>query len=142
LQVVFDAVLAAFGPPKQLTGDVARVAQLAERLWESVPARAQRRLQELCERPDQVTLERALSDAQSAWVRAGLFASGDVGLATRDAARLSGVEPALLHQPGELERACRQHDILAQVLRFATSLEYAALRWTEPRALSSMHRSV
>jgi hypothetical protein len=139
LAVVFDAVLAAFGPPRQLSGDVARVAQLAERLWETVPARAQRHLQELCEQPDQVTLERALRVAQSAWLRAGLFASGDLGIAARDAARLVGIDSASLYDPKVLESASEQHEMLAELLRFATSLEYAALRWNEPRTLSSLH---
>jgi tetratricopeptide (TPR) repeat protein len=139
LAVVFDAVLAAFGPPRQLQGEVARIAQLAERLWESVPARAQRRLQELCEQPDQVTLERALRMAQSAWVRAGLFASGDLGIAARDASRLVGIDSAALYDSQVLKSACEQHEILAELFRFATSLEFAALRWNEPRTLSSVH---
>jgi hypothetical protein len=139
LGMVFDAVLAAFGPPRQLRGDMARVAQLAERLWESVPARAQRQLQELCERPEHISLQSALEAAQGAWVRAGLFASGDLGIAARDAARLVGVDPSQLHDPARLRAACEQFPILGELFRFATSLEYATLRWNEPRSLSSAH---
>jgi cellulose synthase operon protein C len=142
VSTIFDAILAAFGPPRQLQGDVPRVAQLAERLWESLPPRAQRRLQELAEQPELMHASHALQAAQASWVKAGLFASGDLHVAARDACRLAGIDPALLAEPARVAEFARQNETFAELFRFATSLEYAVLRWSQPRSRSSMQGAV
>jgi tetratricopeptide (TPR) repeat protein len=49
---ILSALLIAFGPPGAGRGALASVGNLAEVLWERVPARNQRRLRELCEDRD------------------------------------------------------------------------------------------
>ncbi len=49
VESILSALVIAFGPPDAGRGALASVANLAEVLWERVPARNQRRLRELCE---------------------------------------------------------------------------------------------
>ncbi|HXK17642.1 MAG TPA: hypothetical protein VNG33_07560, partial [Polyangiaceae bacterium] len=50
----------AFGPPRPGAGNTGAVLNLAEVLWESIPARLQRRLRELCDEPDALDYDAAL----------------------------------------------------------------------------------
>ncbi|HET7545739.1 MAG TPA: hypothetical protein VFK05_37985, partial [Polyangiaceae bacterium] len=74
----------AFGPPRQTKSG--GVLNLAEVLWESIPARFQRRLRELCDRPEQLDYDAALAASRIAVRRAGLFVAGDLGVALNEAA--------------------------------------------------------
>jgi cellulose synthase operon protein C len=62
------------------------VLNLAEVLWESIPARLQRRLRELCGEPDSLDYDVALAGAKLAVRRAGFFAAGDLGASLRQIA--------------------------------------------------------
>jgi hypothetical protein len=68
------------------------VLNLAEVLWESIPARLQRRLRELCEDPEALDYDLALSAAKLAVRRAGFFGSGDLGVSLRQVAAEEGYD--------------------------------------------------
>lgn len=136
LTTVLDAVLAAFGPPRRLDGDVAQIAQLAESLWESLSHRTQRRMQELCEDPEQISYALALAGTNRALRRAGLFIAGDLGVAVRQVCEEDREDPGVLEHPEGLRSLCERNEHIADLVRFATSLEYAEARWRQPRSQS------
>jgi tetratricopeptide (TPR) repeat protein len=82
----------AFGPPRTGTSNPGSVLNLAEVLWESIPARLQRRLRELCAEPDALDYDAAMSAAKLAVRRAGFFAAGDLGASLRQIALEDGYE--------------------------------------------------
>jgi hypothetical protein len=128
---LFAAVLAAYGPPDRATGVGPTVAALAETLWHSLPPRAERRMRELCATPESAgSFDDAVWAARRLARRAGLFASGDVGLAVRRAIAEERLELRQeLTAPTGLAAACADHPELADLVRLATSPEYAAARW-------------
>jgi tetratricopeptide (TPR) repeat protein len=142
LTTVLDAVLAAFGPPRRLEGDVAQIAQFAESLWESLSPRAQRRMQELCEAPEQMSYSVALVGTNRALRRAGLFVSGDIGVAVRQVCEEDREDVSVLTRPDGLSILCARNEHVADLVRFATSLEYAEARWRPPRAQSNTLRQL
>jgi hypothetical protein len=131
---VLRALVAAFGPPKAGRGDLASIATLAEMLWESVPARSQRRLRELCDDPSRIRYGEALGAARQAVRRAGLFASGDLTVAIRETCADLGFTTFGLDSPGGLEALSRSSPAVADLVRLATSQEYASTRWQHVRA--------
>jgi hypothetical protein len=102
-------------------------------LWESIPARSQRRLRELCNEPSRIDYDLALSSAQQAVRRAGLFVSGDLTVAIREACADLGVSTRALDAPGGLEALCSSSPAVADLVRLATSLEFASTRWQQVR---------
>ncbi|HEX4477008.1 MAG TPA: hypothetical protein VH142_18085 [Polyangiaceae bacterium] len=130
---VLRALVAAFGPPSSERGGLASIATLAEMLWESIPARSQRRLRELCNEPSRIDYDLALSSAQQAVRRAGLFVSGDLTVAIREACADLGVSTRALDAPGGLEALCSSSPAVADLVRLATSLEFASTRWQQVR---------
>jgi tetratricopeptide (TPR) repeat protein len=137
LGTLFDAVLAAFGPVRQVDDEqppssVVRrdLARLGAELWQRITPRAERRFRELSE-PGVFDVEVARSAARRAIARAGLFVSGDLGTSLRLAARELGLILSL-EQPGALAELCVRSHELCDLVRFATRLEYAELRWEEP----------
>ena len=86
---VLKSLAFAFGPPHPDASGLGSILNLAELLWEAIPARSQRRLRELC---DERALDyaTALLHARIAARRAGLFACGDLGIALREIARTKG----------------------------------------------------
>jgi tetratricopeptide (TPR) repeat protein len=85
-RAVLRGLAFAFGPPRENAGNVGAVLNLAEVLWESIPARLQRRLRELCSEPDSLDYDMALAGAKLAVRRAGFFAAGDLGASLRQIA--------------------------------------------------------
>jgi hypothetical protein len=142
LHTVLDAVLAAFGPPRRLQGDVAQIAQFAESLWESLSPRVQRRMQELCEDPRVITYANALEATNRALRRAGLFIAGDLGVAVRQVCDEDGDALSVLLESDGLRTLCESNPHIADLVRFATSLEYAEARWRQPRTQSSAMRQL
>ena len=123
----------AFGPPRQTKSG--GVLNLAEVLWESIPARFQRRLRELCDRPEQLDYDAALADSRIAVRRAGLFVAGDLGVALNEAAADDGVSREQLRAPNALSELSRSAPSLRSLLTLALSPEYAETRWQfSPRA--------
>jgi hypothetical protein len=73
--------------------------------------------------------------------RAGLFAAGDLPVAVRmTVAELSLSLDTPLTEPEGLAAACRAHPALADLVRLATSSEYADARW-QPAASPILRRS-
>ena len=128
------ALRAAFGPVGAAPRGDAAVARLAQDLWQTIPPRQARRLGEICADGDGLTYEAARECAGYAMRRAGLFASGHLGVAVQ--AAVSGLGLALavpLHEPDGLARACASHPAIADLVRLATRMEYAEARWQERR---------
>jgi tetratricopeptide (TPR) repeat protein len=117
----------AFGPPRQTKSG--GVLNLAEVLWESIPARFQRRLRELCDRPEQLDYDAALAASRIAVRRAGLFVGGDLGVALNEAAADDGVTREQLRVPNALAELSRTAPSLRSLLTLALSPEYAETRW-------------
>jgi hypothetical protein len=117
----------AFGPPRQTKSG--GVLNLAEVLWESIPARFQRRLRELCDRPEQLDYDAALAASRIAVRRAGLFVAGDLGVALNEAASDDGVSREQLRAPNALAELSRTAPSLRSLLTLALSPEYAETRW-------------
>ncbi|MEI9936409.1 MAG: hypothetical protein WDO69_04210 [Pseudomonadota bacterium] len=117
----------AFGPPRQTKSG--GVLNLAEVLWESIPARFQRRLRELCDRPEQLDYDGALSASRIAVRRAGLFVAGDLAVALNEAAADDGVSREQLRAPNALAELSRTAPSLRSLLTLALSPEYAETRW-------------
>jgi hypothetical protein len=126
---ILKALALAFGPPDESRSGLTSIANLAEVLWESIPARSQRRLRELCDDPDQLDFEIAMSAARRAVRRAGLLSSGDVRVALRETCSEEGISPQTLEEPGGLAALCSSSPAAADVVRLATSQEYAETRW-------------
>ena len=91
-RAVLRGLAFAFSPPRPNPGNTGAVLNLAEVLWESIPARLQRRLRELCEDPEALDYDLALSAAKLAVRRAGFFGSGDLGVSLRQVAAEEGYE--------------------------------------------------
>jgi hypothetical protein len=102
-------------------------------LWESMPARAQRRLRELTDDPLAMDYEAARNAARQAVRRAGLFVSGDLTVAVREACTDLGISTWGLDAPGGLAALCSSSPAIADLVRLATSPEYAATRFHQAR---------
>jgi hypothetical protein len=126
------ATLVAFGPPDP-ERRVADVAVMAERLWESIPAREQRRLAVACEQPESLTTLAAWSIASQVARRAGLFLSGDLRVTVERACVEEGLDAGTLASSGGLARLCRDSQVIADLVRFAAGPEYADARWQPTR---------
>lgn len=122
----------AFGPPRESAGNMGAVLNLAEVLWESIPARLQRRLRELCDEPDALDYDAALSAAKLAVRRAGFFAAGDLGCALRQIAAEEGY--ALDTAQQTLKTFVRDHPTARNLYSLALGAEYAHTRWQFARA--------
>jgi hypothetical protein len=122
----------AFGPPRPKAGgpggsNPGAVLNLAEVLWESIPARLQRRLRELCDDPDALSYDTALAAAKMAVRRAGFFASGDLACALRQVAAEEGYE---LDTPQQnLRTFVRDHAAARNLYSLALGAEYAHTRF-------------
>jgi hypothetical protein len=138
VKALFSAVLAAFGPPGRLESPAPKVAVFAERLWESVPARVQRRLQELTSHPELIEYSNGMRAAVRAIRRAGLFVCGDLWVAVRQVCAQERLDVARLGTGTGLAEACAASPALADLVRFASSAEYAAARWRFGRHSSGM----
>jgi hypothetical protein len=126
---LIDAIRAAFGPPEMGRRVDAHAARLAQSFWQTVPARTQRRLQELLGGgafPDHPELA---ARADQSGRRVGMFLAGDFAWAARqlvaESPLLAGMAPSL----DTLRALCDGLPSLADLLRLAVSPEYAEARW-------------
>ncbi|HEY6077300.1 MAG TPA: hypothetical protein VIW29_00760 [Polyangiaceae bacterium] len=117
----------AFGPPRTDAGNLGSVLNLAEVLWESIPARLQRRLRELCDDPDALDYDAALTAAKGAVRRAGFFAAGDLGVSLRQVALEEGY--ALGTPEQSLRTFVRDNPAARNLYSLALGAEYAHTRW-------------
>lgn len=122
----------AFGPPDRASAP-GSIPSLAEVLWESIPARLQRRLRELCSEPEILDYEAAMRAARLAVRRAGLFVSGDLRVALRETCVEEGIALDALESPAEIAELCRTSASARSLLLLATSAEYAETRWQASR---------
>ena len=132
-RAVLDAMRAAFGPPEMGRRVDARAARLAESFWQIMPARAQRRLQELlgaAREGEPAEYEELVARAHQAGRRVGLFLAGDFAYAVR--VLLSESSSRADYQPpslSTLRSLCEALPAMADLLRVAVSPEYAQARW-------------
>ena len=130
---VLSAMQLAFGPPqKHPITNMSASLRLAEKLWECIPSAAQRHLRELC--LETLDYERARENAQWAQRRAGLYATGDLHWALTQLSQEDGQDLiAHVADPSVGEN----HPRVADLLRLATSAEYAAVRWQPTKGSES-----
>jgi tetratricopeptide (TPR) repeat protein len=129
-RAVLDAMRAAFGPPEMSRRVDARAARLAESFWQVMPARSQRRLQELLQSAEAVEYEDLVARAHQAGRRVGLFLGGDFAhavhvLLAESPSRADYQAPSL----ATLRSLCESLPAMADLLRIAVSPEYAQARW-------------
>jgi len=124
----------AFGPPRPTPASLGPVLTLAELLWESIPARLQRRLRELCDDADALDYDIAMTQARIAVRRAGLYVSGDYHASFNEIALDEALDPALASTPGGLVELCARSSSLSSLYRLAISPEYAETRWRVARS--------
>lgn len=117
----------AFGPPRPGGGNAGAVLNLAEVLWESIPARLQRRLRELCDDPDSLDYDAALGAAKLAVRRAGFFAAGDLGTSLRQVAAEDGYELDTAEQ--NMRTFVRDNPTARNLYSLALGAEYAHTRY-------------
>ena len=124
-----EAIRAAFGPPEIGRRVDAHAARLAQSFWQTVPARTQRRLQELlAAEPFPGQAELAARATQSGR-RVGMFLSGDFAWAARQLVAEVRTAPGPALSLDTLRSLCEELPSLADLLRLAVSPEYAEARW-------------
>jgi len=130
---VLRALGFAFGPSRPNASGIGAALNLAEMLWESIPARPQRRLRELCHDVDALDYDQAMLQARTAIRRAGFFAAGHLGVAAREVGAEEGLDTAQLGAPNGLTRVLEKSPSLASLYQLSLSAEYAETRWREAR---------
>lgn len=130
---VLEGLGFAFGPPERAR-KAGKVPSLAEVLWESIPARLQRRLRELCNEPDALNYESAMRAARLTARRAGLFVSGDLRVALRETCVEEGIGLDALESTDRILDLCRASASARSLVLLSTSAEYAQTRWQPGRA--------
>jgi tetratricopeptide (TPR) repeat protein len=125
---VWAALLGAFGPPDVAKGLDKELAKLAESFWQTVPTRAQRKLQELLGHAAASDFDAVLAAARQSVRRVAMFVAGDFGYAARVVLRERKVDPEDAVGDG-LRVLCAEHAPLADLVRLAVSPEYADARW-------------
>jgi hypothetical protein len=140
-RTTWQALLSAFGPPEYGRGVGPEIGRLAALLWQSIPRAPQRRLGELLQ-ASPPTFEAALEGARQVARRAGLYLSGDVAVAIRMTLEETG-HGGLLSAPdeGTTARACAQSGAVADLVRLATSPEYAEARWRLPASAATRRKT-
>jgi hypothetical protein len=138
---VVEALHAAFGPPESGRRVSTRAARLAESFWQIVPARTQRRLQELLGIGPLSDYEALVARANHSGTRVGMFLAGDFACAARALLAESSVRGEKVPSLANLRSLCEELPPLADLLRLAVSPEYADARW-HPAAPNSSRRTV
>lgn len=108
-----------------------QVTRVASYFWETIPARAQRRLSQLCAEPSELALASVATASRLALRRAGLIVCGDLPTAIEDACMEAGLEPP--EKLSQLAVCAGQSPAVADLLALALSPEYAELRFRANR---------
>ncbi len=127
-RTVWQALLAAFGPPDGARGVEKDASALAEKFWNTVPPRAQRKLKLLLEGAVAQDFDATLAAARQSARRVALFIAGDFGFAARKFLAERKVDATAAEGDG-LRVLCAEHSALADLFRLAVSSEYADARW-------------
>lgn len=136
---LLSALQLAFGPPYVRDKSTLAAMNLAERLWETIPARSQRELRELCETEADFDPEAVRVQLRHLARRAGLIASGDLQVALDRVFADEGIAREQYAGPSGIKELCRKYPVARDLLHLATSPEYAEARWQpERRALSPL----
>jgi hypothetical protein len=139
---LFRAVYSAFGPPESSQTNFTSTARLSALLWESLSPRTQRQMTQWC-REGRLTRELAVAAARRAARRAGLFASGTLGVALGRVIAEEGIDPGLLQAPDGLSRLCARSPAASDLVRLACDPLYARLRWRpEPARVGITRRGL
>jgi hypothetical protein len=131
---VLRALGFAFGQSRPDASGIGPALNLAEMLWESIPARPQRRLRELCHDAAALDYDQAMSQARVAVRRAGFFATGHLGVTLREIAQEDGLELDGLTRPDGLAKLAGGSPSVLSVYQLSLGAEYAETRWREARA--------
>jgi hypothetical protein len=126
---VLRALAFAFGPTRPDASGLGPALSLAEMLWESIPARPQRRLRELCHDPMALDYDQAMLQARIAVRRAGTFVAGDFGVAAREICVDEGLDVDALRTPEGFKGLCQGSPSLGSLYALVLSPEYAEIRW-------------
>jgi hypothetical protein len=132
---VLRALGFAFGPARPDASGIGPALTLAEMLWQSIPARPQRRLRELCHDLDALDYDQALLQARTAARRTGLFVTGHLAVAAREVALEEGLDAGLVGVKDGLPRLIAASPSIAGLYQLSLMAEYAELRWREPRIM-------
>jgi hypothetical protein len=134
VRAVLRALVIAFGPPSTGSNNPQSVANLAEVLWESIPASGQRHLRQLCDDPTLLDFSTVITTARRVQQSAGLFICGDFGLSLRQLLAQEQLGAELPTSLDELAALAQQHRSVADLVRLASSPEYAEVRWQPSKA--------
>ncbi len=132
------ALEAAFGPPDVARKRVSESAVLAAELWRALPGSVQRRFRELFAKGAAFTYEGAWARALQSSRRAGLYVVGNLAVALEDVSKDPGVQDGVDFGATDAYRSLtRVSPSAADLVRFASSVEFAEVRWRESRRSSS-----
>ncbi|HQY61710.1 MAG TPA: hypothetical protein PK141_09985 [Polyangiaceae bacterium] len=129
---LFRAMLGAFGPSVGALSIDRHTAELGEALWQTLPARAQRRLTDLLAQATLASFDEVYASARLASLRVGLFVSGDFRQAVRAVLVMVGQDPRLADSPGAVMDLTSELPALADLYRLALRIEYADARFFLP----------
>jgi hypothetical protein len=134
---VWEVLRDSFGPVAQPRSSRA-YAHLAANLWQTLPPRAQRHLQELLAKDDNTSFDLVLERAKHSGRRVGMFLTGDFAYAARMLlAEHPRLDATLLRRPGGLSQLCSVLPALADLFRLAIRPAYADARWHVPSPQST-----
>jgi tetratricopeptide (TPR) repeat protein len=128
-RTVLDALMAAFGPAQLGRAVEGRAARLAESFWQIVPARVQRRLQELLAGAKGPDFDDVVERAAHAGRRVGMFVAGDFSFAAGTVLSLSPAHETQRLTRDTVQGLCADLPAVLDLLRLAVSPEYAHARW-------------
>ncbi|MCU0691598.1 MAG: tetratricopeptide repeat protein [Polyangiaceae bacterium] len=132
IRQLLQALVAAFGPPEASRGKQGETAVLAGELWRALPGRVQRRVHEAFRDPTPPAYEDAWARGLQSSRRAGLLVVGDLAVALRDVMEDPGLRGLVdVGAPDAFLSVCKQSGSAADLVRFATSAEYAEARWRD-----------
>ncbi len=134
LRGMWRAVLGAFGPPEFGRRMDTPSARVAEQFWHIVPPRTQRRLQELLSTGPAPDAETLRAGAKQVARRVGLFVCGDFEAAVINVLRdvRGSADLADASGPRALARLCAEVPAVSDLLRLASTREYADARFQPP----------
>ena len=128
-RLVLDALRTAFGPPELGRQVEGRIARLAESFWQIIPARGQRRLQELLRAGASVDYAELVERGLQSGRRIGMFLAGDFACTTQMLLAESSLRNDGPPSIGNLRALCSELPALADLLCLAVRPEYADARW-------------
>ncbi len=140
-RALVEALRAAFGSPEIGRRVDAQAARMAESFWQIMPARSQRRLQELLGSGGAAEYDDLVARAQQSGRRVGMFLAGDFACAARVVVAESAPHLEGSLTTHDLRQLCDELPALADLARLAVSREYADARWhvvTPPTARGTM----